>query len=366
MVANRRWKKQRRFFSENRFSVSPRPKVGVTYNAPKDVPMKPKSFYLLAIALLVVLGVLWVKGGSNLPQKTTWNDEPDALWQLPESGGWEIVEEVVGPDLQVGAHPQKALGRRIVTLQKRQLQQSLVIHFPFGVYSDRSLPCILVPSGGGNLITGTVPTTNREMMNPYLKRGFIVISYELCGAIEASDARDRKKLSKAYRDYLDVKSGLVNSRNAMDYAIEHLKLVDPNKVFIAGYSSGGSQALLFAAHEPRLAGCVAYCPDTHFSDFDTETLRKLDFLPGIEEFVIKAAPMTHVSRITCPVFLFGVMDDEIIPFEEVEAFYLTLRETNPDVMLRWSEVGGHGQPYRTKGRELGGQWIQRIADRNTP
>ena len=328
--------------------------------------MKRKSFYLLTGVILVVLGYLWLNSGRDFRQQATWNDAPNALWRLPESRRWKVVDENIGPNLNVSGHPQKALGRRIVTLQNRQLQQSLVVHFPYGDYSDHSVPCVLVPSGGGNLISGTVPTTNREVMNCYLKRGFVVISYELCGAIEPSDARDAQKLSKAYRNYLDVKAGLVNSRNALEFALEHLEMVDPNKIFIAGYSSGGSQALLFAAHESRLAGCVAYCPDTHFSDFDAKKLDGLNFLPGIGDFVIKAAPITHVSHVTCPVMLFAVMDDDVIPFSEVEAFYRTLRETNPDVMLRWTEAGGHARPYRTKGRELGAQWIERIAGRNGP
>jgi len=330
-----------------------------------DFLKKPNSFFLLIFGLLVVLSVLWFKPAKDSPPQVVWYDDAEALWELPQPENWEVLEETVGPELKIGGHPQKALGRRIVKMQKRHLKQSLVVHFPFGDYPEHSVPCILVPSGGGNLITGTVPTTNREMMKPYLRRGFVVISYELSGAIEASDARDTHKLSKAYRSYLDVKAGLVNSRNALEYAVENIEMVDPHKIFIAGHSSGGSQALLFAAHEPRLAGCVAYCPDTHFSDFDDQALRGLNFLPGIQEFVIKAAPITHVSRITCPVLLFAVMDDEITPFQEIEAFYLSLRDVNSDVMLRWAEFGGHTQPYRTQGHELGGQWIERIAERTS-
>ncbi len=326
--------------------------------------MKVKLLVVAALTLLIIgVGIIVIKPRA-LPRPPTWYEHPELTWDLTNIKPWEVQEEQIGPALTIRGSEHRAAGKRVVILRRGSLTQSLVVHFPYGEYEKGSQACVLVPSGGGNLITGTVPSANREIMKPYLSRGFVVISYELSGAIAPGDARDPEKLSAAYRKFVSVKAGLVNSRNALEYAVQYLKIVDPQKIFVAGYSSGGTQALLFAAHEQRLAGCVAYCPDTGLSDFDARKLKSLKFLSGIDAFVTKAAPLTHVERIECPVMIFAVQDDEIVSFGDVMVFFQSLEETNKDAMLRWSEYGGHAIPYQTTGREQGAQWIERIAERD--
>ncbi len=327
--------------------------------------MKVKPLVVAAVTLLIIgVGIIVIKLPSAV-RAPTWYEQPEMAWDLTNSKPWEVREEKTGPVLSIRGTGHRAEGKRVVPLGRGSLTQSLVVHFPFGEYEKGSQPCVLVPSGGGNLITGTVPTANREIMKPYLSKGFVVISYELCGAIDPRDARDSEKLSSAYRSFVTVKAGLVNSKNALEYAAQHIEIVDPQKIFVAGYSSGGTQALLFAAHEKRLAGCVAYCPDTGLTDFDAGKLKRLNFLSGIEAFVTKAAPLTHVENIQCPVMIYAVQDDEIVSFADVMVFFRKLEETNKDAMLRWSEYGGHGVPYRKTGRPQGAQWMERIAARDS-
>lgn len=325
--------------------------------------MKSKPFYFAVVFVVIICAAIFFLGPRSFGRSDEWSDAPDRPWDLSAFQRWEITDQKTGPVLSAGDHVEPAEGRRIVTLQRRRLTQKLVAHFPYGSYAKKSLPCVLVPSGGGNLITGTPPAANRDVMKPILSEGMVVISYELSGSISPWDAGDEKLLSDAYRQFVDVRAGLVNSLNAFEYAINDIDVVDPAKVFVAGYSSGGTHALLLAAHEPRLAGCIAWCPDPDLADFDQETTEALQFLYAIKQFVKKAAPLTHVQKVKCPVFIFAVQDDEIIEFENVNSYVKALRKTNPDVVFRWADSGGHAIPYLNQGRAMGVKWITRIVAR---
>jgi dipeptidyl aminopeptidase/acylaminoacyl peptidase len=85
-------------------------------------------------------------------------------------------------------------------------------------------------------------------------------------------------------------------------------------------------SLLFAEHEPRLAGCIAYAPCTDVPAFIVG-IRALAFThQGIADFVVQSSPSTHESRLNCPVFLFHAKEDDTVDVTETEDFAGRLKQ----------------------------------------
>jgi len=280
-----------------------------------------------------------------------------ALWDLSDLPKWEVAEEY-----RIGLNSDLNRGTREVVIRHGRSLRKMYVHIPPGSHRSGSLPCVLVPPSGSNQVTGQTINGGVGLLQAYLKAGIVVITYPLDGPLASGDEGDAKKFRRAYLAYVNSKAGLNNSMFAFRYAQERIDIVDDNQIYVAGYSSGGTHALLFAAHQPRLAGCVAYCPDPRLGDYNEKALQVYGrFLPGLERFVDRATPMTHVTRIQCPVLVFGVMDDAVIDFDDILAFDRRLKRVNPAAMLKWQDAGGHFEPYRESGIKLGSKWIKQRA-----
>jgi dipeptidyl aminopeptidase/acylaminoacyl peptidase len=118
-------------------------------------------------------------------------------------------------------------------------------------------------------------------------------------------------------------------------------------------------ALLFAEHEPRLAGCVAYAPCVDVPGFLGGRMTFLSWqLPGLADFAVQSSPTTHESRLSCPVFLFHAEGDENVSVEESRSFANRLKGAGKDVTIVTVPGGDHYQSMIDQGIPKGIEWLK--------
>ncbi|MGI8978097.1 MAG: alpha/beta hydrolase family protein [Pirellulaceae bacterium] len=231
-------------------------------------------------------------------------------------------------------------------------------YLPEGQHAPGSLPCILICGAGSTLLEG-MSLTDRDASGdgdvpehiPYAKAGFAVVAYELDGDGELGE-------DLAYDAFRQSRAGLVNARNALEYVLAKVPEVNPKQIYSAGHSSAGTMSLLFAEHEPRLAGCIAFAPCTDVPGF-LGAVRALSFThQGIADFVVQSSPSTHESRLNCPVFLFHAEDDGNVDVEETEAFAARLQQKGRDVTLKIVPTGDHYDSMIEEGIPAAIQWLK--------
>lgn len=238
---------------------------------------------------------------------------------------------------------------------------SLYYYLPAGKHEPSSLPCVLITAAGSNLFQGKkfddIATTEDAAEHlPYVHAGMAVMAYEMDG----SQAFETNSEFKAvHKDFKAAGAGMVNARNAFEYILENCPEVNPQQIFAAGHSSAGTAALLFAAHEPRLAGCMAYAPVTNLSDFHPPDVyvKLVATMPSLGFFMTRASPITHVRHIQCPVYIFQTRDDAIVNLKQTNAFVDLLRTTNSQVEMDTVTFGGHYPGMINDGIPAGISWI---------
>jgi dienelactone hydrolase len=246
---------------------------------------------------------------------------------------------------------------------------SLRVYLPKGDPAPASLPCVLMAPAGTNLLSGAeLDPLNDDAYHlealPYAEAGFAVVLYSIDGEDPEEETTDEKRgeeMKRAYEAFRAAGAGTVNGRNAFEFVLRRIPVVDPGKVYAAGHSSAATLALLVAAHEPRLKGCIAYAPaldiEGHFSDL--LNMAGIDEgLPGVEYFAKRSSPMTHAGRIQAPVFLFFAEDDTVAPLDPIDAFMGKVRASNPDVSLKVVKEGGHYNSMIREGIPAGIEWIR--------
>ena len=126
--------------------------------------------------------------------------------------------------------------------------------------ASASLPCILICGAGSTLLRGMGLGEGDQPEHTALRsaRAMRCVAYELDGP-DTSEG-DPASMQRAFKAFSDSRAGLVNARNALEYVLAKVPEVNPNQIYAAGHSSAATHALLFAEHEPRLAGVIAYAP----------------------------------------------------------------------------------------------------------
>ena len=235
---------------------------------------------------------------------------------------------------------------------------SLWLYLPSGEHEPKSLPCVLIAGAGSPMFCGMpLGDGDRPEHIPYVEAGFAVIAYEMDGPWGDEDSDDQ--MGRAYEAFRDAQAGVVNARNALEYALRHVPEIDPNRIFAAGHSSAGSAALLFAAHEPRLAGVVAYAPCYDVTKHLGGMLRILAIqCDGIADFAVQSSPKTHEARIQCPVFLFHASGDQVCDIEDSQAAEARMQALGIDVTLATTAGGDHYNPMINDGIFRAIEWMQ--------
>ena len=101
-------------------------------------------------------------------------------------------------------------------------------------------------------------------------------------------------------------------------------------------------ALLLAAHEPRLKGCVAYAPCADVEERLGVFGRFARARYGqLAQFIRQSSPKTHAQQLNCPIYLVHARDDENVPFEESDAFVKQLQAAGKNVTFDAVATGDH-------------------------
>ncbi|MCI0360584.1 MAG: prolyl oligopeptidase family serine peptidase [Planctomycetaceae bacterium] len=234
----------------------------------------------------------------------------------------------------------------------------MYLYLPPGEHAAKSLPCILIAPAGSTLLAGMdLAEEDEPEHTPFVKAGCAVLSYELDGP--CYDDSDLDLMREAYDEFKEARAGLVNARNALDYVLAKVPEVDPARIYAAGHSSAATHALLVAAHEPRLAGVMAYAPATDLPKRMGWTLALYRYtLPGLVDFVTQSSPSTHAAALKRPVFLFHAEDDSNCPIADTRAFADKLKQQGADVKFVTAASGDHYDSMINEGIPAAIQWLR--------
>ncbi|QDU27589.1 Alpha/beta hydrolase family protein [Anatilimnocola aggregata] len=243
----------------------------------------------------------------------------------------------------------------------------ICVYLPLGEHAPRTLPAVLITVAGTNLLQGANFGPIEDISAgaehlPYVQAGFAVVVYEMDGGAEV---KSDEQLTVAYNQFKASCAGMVNARNAFEYILARIPQINPQQIYTAGHSSAGAAALLFAAHEPRVAGCVAYAPCADVAGFHPygTILRMKPKFPGLIDFLHQSSPTTHAERIHCPVLLFSAEDDSVVDVQKTRDFAALLQKTNAQVTVYTVEEGDHYDAMIEEGIPAGIEWIKQRAGR---
>lgn len=248
----------------------------------------------------------------------------------------------------------------------------LWVYLPEGTSPAGSLPCVLIAGAGSTLLQGmTLSEGDQSEHYPYVKAGMAVVAFDLDGGSGSEiedldlDTPPTNEMSidetAGFKAFRDSQAGLVNARNALEYTLAHVPEVNPKQLFSVGHSSAGTLALLFAEHEPRLAGCVAYAPAIDLkSRFPGPVVRLMGkIFPNMAEFIVQSSPRTHEEKLSCPTMIFHAADDDTVPVADTRAFAKRMQDKQKDVTLLEVPTGDHYQSMIDEGIPKGIEFIKK-------
>jgi dienelactone hydrolase len=234
----------------------------------------------------------------------------------------------------------------------------LLLYVPLGRLRPKSVPCVLITGAGSNLLSGmSLSDGDSPEHIPYLKEGYFVVAYELDGPLD--NAGDVQQMERAFDAFAKSRAGLVNARNALQYVLDKVPEVNPDQIYVAGHSSAATHALLFAEHEPRLAGVIAYAPAVNVPKRLGPLLRIFSLqMPGVVDFATQSSPQTHIARLKCPTFLFHAENDSNCPIGETRKFAEELKQQGTDVTFVSVPTGDHHYSMIKEGIPAGIKWLE--------
>lgn len=224
-----------------------------------------------------------------------------------------------------------------------------------------NVPVVIVPPAGGTMVTAPPLTVgDRPEHIPYVKAGFVVISFTMTGIFEDGDGES--EFIDAASKFRSGRAGVANTRSALDFALDRISVVDARRIYIAGHSSAATLALLFASTEPRIRGVVAFAPVWDVPTYlGPDLVQALDEIsPGYRRFLEWSSPSSHLEKLLVPVLLFHARDDQIVPFEEAEKFAKLAQTSGTSVEFQTVESGGHYDSMIEKGIPLAIQWLNSL------
>lgn len=240
-------------------------------------------------------------------------------------------------------------------------QMKMRIYVPANSSATNSCPLVLVAPAGTNLLHGNEVDQgdyHKETL-PYAQAGMCVIQYSIDG--KSSGTNDGLKMRATYLDFLSAGAGVVNARNAIDFALSKLPFIDKTRIYSAGHSSAGTLSLLASQFDNRIAAAIAYAPAT---DFD-QRLGKLrstrginDLFPGFANYLDEAAPAKKIDRMHAPTFVFHARDDSNVPVETAESFCRNAVSKGKNVELSLTDRGEHYQSMIDAGIPRALKWLK--------
>jgi dipeptidyl aminopeptidase/acylaminoacyl peptidase len=240
--------------------------------------------------------------------------------------------------------------------------------------APRSLPCVLIAPAGSNLLAGMpLVEDDRPEHLPYVRAGFAVIAFDLEGygaefAIAGQQRLQGPGLARVVRSsglvsnltsFLQASAGLANGRVALAYASTKVQAIDPSRLYVAGHSSAGTFALLFAENEPRIKACLAYAPVIDLAQRLDPRAKPLIRSVAGNGFMERYSPRAMESSLKCPVFLFASEDDGD-SLDDARACSRRLKQAGKDVTVEKAETGGHYDSMIEHGIPRGREWLKKL------
>ena len=244
-------------------------------------------------------------------------------------------------------------------------RMDMILYLPRGTHERGSLPCVMIAAAGTTLLEGNgcYDESYQSETIPYVQNGFAVLGYSLDGPL-ASDEPSTMESRTAYEQFRAAHAGLVNSRNAMEFLVQKVPAINRDRIFTAGHSSAGTLSLLFAEHESRLAGCVAYAPcvdvEKRLSEYVSNPLVEV-LLPEVRLFVRQGSPQRHFQSLKCPVFLFHAEGDTNAPFDESRKLSERLNAQGTSCQLDSVPDGDHYNSMLETGIPRAIVWLKNTA-----
>jgi dipeptidyl aminopeptidase/acylaminoacyl peptidase len=189
---------------------------------------------------------------------------------------------------------------------------------------EGELPPLLVLSHGGP--TGmTLPNLDLEIQHR-TSRGFAVLDVNYGGSTG---------YGREYRQRLDGMWGVVDvddCENGAKYLAER-GLVDGGRLLIAGGSAGGYTTLCALTFREAFAAGASYYGVSDAAALAEEThkfeSRYLDRLigpyPERADLYRERSPIHHTEGLSCPVIFFQGLEDEVVPPNQAETMFETLK-----------------------------------------
>jgi dipeptidyl aminopeptidase/acylaminoacyl peptidase len=282
--------------------------------------------------------------------------EPEAAAPSPDAPLTANMPELGSPIKQG-----KGLVKYEVHLPREKPTNHLWIYVPEPQPKSK-MPIVLIAPGGSGLFRGIALRDDDEVEHvPYSQAGFVVVAYELDGDVGLNRPTTQQALA-ASRAYKDSKGGLLNERDALNYALAKVPNVDPNRVYMVGHSSAGAHALLMASQDSRIRACVAYAPVTkvpeHIGAPALNTLSRN--IEGFSEFATWTSPDRHLDTLNCPVMIFQAKDDSAQMVRENMQFHKDLLKVNKQTVLKLVENGGHFDSMVNEGIPAGIKWLKSL------
>lgn len=157
-----------------------------------------------------------------------------------------------------------------------------------------------------------------------------------------------------------VSGGIVNGRNALEYALQKITIVDPRRICAAGHSSAGTLALMLAASEPRVTHCAAFAPavdlEKRMAELIEDPVQQFLF-PGVAPFLKWYSPINHVADFRCNLLVFHSRDDGNVRFADASRFVGSVKDHGTNVVFVNADRGGHYTSKIVEGIPAAIQWL---------
>ncbi len=239
----------------------------------------------------------------------------------------------------------------------------LYVYLPQGSNASGSLPCVFICGAGARPMTGmNLSSEDQPEHIPYVQAGFAVVAYEVDGMLPPSDDITNAQYVNGVERYWLADAGLVNARNAIDYALAKVPAINPQRLYAAGHSSAATQSVLLAANDLRIRGCIAYAGVYDLKEYlaeDVRILRRL--ISNVDEVIARGSPRESEAKLACPVFLFHARDDDVVPISESVKLEQRLRQAGKDVQFMQVARGGHYDSMINEGIPAGIEWLEKTA-----
>jgi dienelactone hydrolase len=244
-----------------------------------------------------------------------------------------------------------------VDKNKPGYESQLRVYMPEGRHARGSLGCVLVGKAGGMIVVGSGPIAASDEPEAlrYAQAGFAVVAFGQDGGVQPN-VNGNLALIK----FIASEAGLVNARNALEFVLASMSEVDPKRIYVAGHSSAGTTALLFAEHESRIQACVAFAPVTDVPAYLARLGDAVQIKPSSTEVELcrMACPATHAGKLSCPVLLFHAEGDTTVAVSESRSFANRLQGQGKSMELVTVPGGDHYQSMLTQGIPRAIEWLE--------